>query len=52
MAADGINTRSYAFQPDISKARQEALSGCKPNNNGQACKIVYEECMYDHLYHP
>ena len=52
VVADGVANRNYVTNPDVNQARQTALSGCKANNNGQACKIVYEECMYDHLYHP
>ena len=35
----------YAHNPNISVLRQQLLSDCSKDSNGEQCKIVYEECM-------
>ena len=42
----------YAHNPDLNVLRKQLFDGCSKASNGEQCKVVYEECMYDHLYHP
>ena len=35
----------YAHNPNVNVLRQQLLSDCSKDSNGEQCKIVYEECM-------